>query len=85
MIVISDDRPRAHSPRDHHNRWFWNLGIRGVGGESEKSILGSHLAHTIGNEHDLGIRKALQHLVGSDPIQSGEPVEQWDRDLHGIS
>ena len=46
---------------------------RGVDGDAEHAVLGADLAALVADEHDVDVGDALQHLVGPDRVERGEP------------
>ena len=54
---------------------------RGVDDDAEHPVLAANLAPFMADNRHVDLRDALQHLVGADTVESGEPGEQGNDDL----
>src|SRR5690606_6441069 len=55
-----------------------NVGERGVADESQKAVLGAHLATLVADEGDVDLGNPLEHLVRPDAVERREAGEERD-------
>ncbi|MGW0809134.1 hypothetical protein [Nonomuraea sp. NPDC002799] len=79
------DDPLGRVRRPERLQDVHRAGERRVGGDGQPP---GHVANGPGlcrDEHDLGARQELEHLVRADGVEGGEPVEQRYGDAHSGS
>jgi hypothetical protein len=75
----------AAGPGEYHDIGFADLVEGGVAANAEHAVICAHFAASVPDEHHVDRRNALQHLVGPDTVECGEPWEQRDGDQYYLS
>src|SRR5690349_13901121 len=82
---VVDQLTGADTAGHHHHVRSADLVEVGITDYAEQPVLGAYLTAPMSDEDHVDRRDALQHFVGPDGVEGGEPVEQWDGDLHHAS
>src|SRR5262249_59066518 len=83
--VRGEERSRAEAAGYHHDLWVWHRAERLVRDHRELAAVGSMRSGLDRHEAHARAGQAREDLVGADRIESGDAVEQGDRDVHDVS
>ena len=61
-----------------------HLGEGRVGDQTQHPVVAAHLSGPVADEGHVDARHPLEHLVGPDGVEGGEPRKERDRDLERV-
>ncbi|HUD16373.1 MAG TPA: hypothetical protein VMQ59_03880 [Acidimicrobiales bacterium] len=80
LVVVLEGAGAHAAGEDHHVR-VAEVVEGGIDGEAERAVVAADLAPPVADEGDVDRGDALEHLVGADAVEGGEPREQGDGHL----